>query len=135
MSMCLVLQRELLASDRAMVVSCQLPLAVLLWLCLRLDGTTAGNVQGVAVNNTLTIAYSIPWSHDWAVGPVMGSAIVVGLEEVRRRQLLPGFDIEWVWRDSYCKPLHGIKMVIDMWSSVYDLDLLLGKLVIYFSFF
>ena len=46
------------------------------------------NINGVAVNNTLTIAYLWPWTHIWPVGPTTGSAIVLGLREVETRKVL-----------------------------------------------
>ena len=42
-------------------------------------------------DRTLTVGYAISWSHDWVAGPNMGSAFVVALDEIERRQLLPGF--------------------------------------------
>ena len=40
--------------------------------------------NSVLGNKTLNIAYTVPWSHDWVIGPYMGSAIVLGIEEVRQ---------------------------------------------------
>ena len=85
-----------------------------------------GNIPGVAVNNTLTLAYSIPWERGWVIGPLLGSAIIPGIEEVHRRQLLPGYDIEWVWADSYCEPRRGMLNMVNMWKSVEDLDGIIG---------
>ncbi len=85
-----------------------------------------GNVQGMAVNKTLTVAYSIPWVQGWPVGIRAGSAIIVGIEEVERRQLLPGYHIDWIWRDSQCNSAIGIQMIVDMWTSVKDLDVIIG---------
>ncbi len=64
-------------------------------------------IMGVAVNNTLTLGFSLPWEHGWTVGPGAGAGIIVGIEEVHRRQLLPGYDIEWVFRDDHCEPQRG----------------------------
>ena len=71
-----------------------------------------GNVQGVAVNNTLTLGYLVPWAedHEWEIGPYVGSAIILGIEEVHRRQLLPGYDIEWILRDDYCEKQRGMQV-------------------------
>ncbi len=85
-----------------------------------------GNVQGMAVNKTLTMALSIPWIQGWPVGIRSGSAIIVDIEEVERRQLLPGYHIDWIWRDSQCDPTIGIPMIVDMWMSVKDLDVIIG---------
>ena len=88
--------------------------------------TFAGNVQGEAVNNTLWLGYSIPWISQWPIGVQVGSAIILGIEEVYRRQILPGYRIDFVWRDSGCIVYHGIRNVIDMWSSVDDIDAIIG---------
>ena len=95
-------------------------------ICLLLDGTMAKNIQGEAYNKTLTIGFTIPWRQGWVVGPNIGSAIVLGIREVRRRGILPGFDIEFVFRDSYCKARRGMQMAVDMWSAVEDLDVIIG---------
>ena len=93
--------------------------AVCLWLVLVYSKYVwGGNVQGEAVNKTLNVAFSIPWTQGWTVGSRAGAAIIVGIEEIKRRQILPGYEIEWVWRDSLCNPMQGIQMIVDMWSSV-----------------
>ena len=60
------------------------------------------------------------------MGPLIGSAFLVGLEEVKRRRLLPGYEIEWVLRDSWCRPRRGMQMVIEIWDEVDDLDAIIG---------
>ena len=44
-------------------------------------------------NKTLTLGYLIPWTKDWEVGPTMGAAILLGLREIERQQLLPGYKV------------------------------------------
>ena len=63
----------------------------------------------------------------------MGSAIILGLEEVEKRQILPGYSLEWVMRNTKCKPRTGITEAVDLWKSVTDLDVIIGKHN-YFSF-
>ncbi len=79
-----------------------------------------------AANKTLTLGYIIPWNRGWLVGHQIGSAILVGIEEVNRRQLLPMYDINWLLRDTYCEPKQGIAMAIDIWASVDVLDGIIG---------
>ena len=86
----------------------------------------ANNIQGVAVNNTLTLGYLVSWQKGWIAGPYLGSAIVVGIQEVRRRGLLPGYEIEWVFGDDYCEPRRGTQVTVDVWASVEDLDGFIG---------
>ena len=59
-------------------------------------------------------------------GPQIGSAIILGIEEVQRRNILPGYSIEWVWRDSWCNSLRGMRMAVDMWKNAEDLDGIIG---------
>ena len=66
--------------------------------------------------STLNLGILIPWTQEWDLGPTMGSGAVLGVEEVKRRGLLPGYDIEWIWRDTYCKPRQGLAIAVDMWS-------------------
>ena len=39
------------------------------------------------------MGYLIPWTKDWEVGPYMGAAIILGLKEIQKRQLLPGYKV------------------------------------------
>ncbi len=84
------------------------------------------SVNGVAGNSTLTIAYLWPWTHIWPVGPTTGSTIILALREVERRQLLPGFNIEWYMKDSWCEANHGFKVAVEIWDEVDDLDAIIG---------
>jgi ABC-type branched-subunit amino acid transport system substrate-binding protein len=44
----------------------------------------------------------------------------VGVEEVYSRGILPGYNISWSWRDTYCKPRQGLAMAVDLWSEGVD---------------
>ncbi len=96
--------------------------------CMATSRTMAGNVQGVAVNNTLTLGYLVPWTQGTSFGPTMGSAIIVGLQEVERRRLLPGYTIEWMLQDDWCEPLRGMYVTVDIWKKVADLDGFIGSI-------
>ena len=85
----------------------------------------AGNMKGV-VNRTITMGYLVPWEYGWPVGGTMGSAIDVAIKEIKNRGLLPGYDFQWVLRDSQCAPQKGMEMAVDVWSSVPDLDVMIG---------
>ena len=99
---------------------------VIYLLCMLVARGWANNIQGVAVNNTLTLGYLVSWQKGWIAGPYLGSAIVVGIQEVRRRGLLPGYEIEWVFGDDYCEPRRGTQVTVDVWASVEDLDGFIG---------
>ena len=76
----------------------------LFWaLNLLTSPTLAAVIPGKVTNGTLTLGYLISWSHEWAIGPLIGSALNVGLKEVRRRQLIPDYEIEWILADTWCE--------------------------------
>ena len=80
----------------------------------------------LAANNSLKLAYLIPWSRGWKMGPYIGSAFLLGIESVKERQLLPGYEIEWTWSDTQCEPLRGIKMAVETWNKMNGLDGIIG---------
>ncbi len=84
------------------------------------------NECGKYKNNTLTIAFTFSWTGVWPAGRTIGGAFVVGLEEVRRRNILPGYNIQWQFRDSACSAMVGIRGVIEIWKNVEDLNAIIG---------
>ncbi len=84
------------------------------------------NIPEKPGTKTLTLGYSLPWSHGWNIGTLFGSGIVLGIREVHKRQLLPGYEIEWIKGDSYCEPQQGMAVAVDIWASVEDLDGIIG---------
>ncbi len=99
---------------------------ILIWLCTQSPLGQCDNLPEEPGNKKLTLGYSLPWSHGWNVGTLFASAIVLGIREVHKRQLLPGYEIEWIKRNSYCEPRHGMAMMVDVWASVDDLDGIIG---------
>ena len=57
--------------------------------------------------SSLTLGLILPWEQGWTVGGYLASAIIVGLEEVESRQLLPDYQVNWTFRDDYCEPKRG----------------------------
>ena len=92
------------------------------YLCLTLQSASSNNIQGSIRNNTFTLGYTISWNKGWRIGPQIGSAIILGINEVHTRQLLPGYSIEWVLADPQCEPRRGMQVAVDIWNSVPDLD-------------
>ncbi len=88
-----------------------LTLVVLTLLCLYPAYevvVNCGNVQGIAVNNTLMLGYLLPWEKEWLPSQKIGSAIVIGIEEVYKRQLLPGYKVDFTSpKDTYCNANRG----------------------------
>ena len=63
----------------------------------------AAVLPGKVTNGTLTLGYLISWSHDWTIGPSTGSAINIGIEEIKKRQLIPDYEIDWIMADTWCE--------------------------------
>ena len=82
--------------------------AVILALLVLLTPSDERHIPGVAVNNTLTLGYLVSWSPDWMIGRISASAITLGIREVGRRGLLPGYNIEWILRDTQCSSRTGM---------------------------
>jgi atrial natriuretic peptide receptor A len=89
-------------------------------LVISLDfGSPAGRSSFVQGQEpiTLNMGVLIPWSEEWNLGPYMGAGVVVGIQEIYKRQLLPGYVIDWNWRDTFCKPRQGLAMAVNLWSE------------------
>ncbi len=100
-----------------------LPLCI--YICYA--GVMGGNIQGDSMNKTLRLGFTAPWSHGWPIGYAIAAGLIVGLDEIDRRQLLPGHDIQWIWRDSYCQPKRGMQVAVDMWHHFLGgLDAIIG---------
>ncbi len=95
-------------------------------LGLQIQYVESRNVQGKAVNNTLTLGFTLPWTKGWLLGPQIGAAVILGIHEVYNRDLLQGYDVEWIFRDSLCNAKTGMHNAVNMWSSVDDLDGIIG---------
>ena len=72
-------------------------------LVVTLGAARGGHIPGVALNDTLNLAFLGPTRILTGALP----AFSVALKEVQRRQLLPGYDIQWQYRDSNCNPYSG----------------------------
>ena len=81
-------------------------------------GSICGKIycENATAKPKLNLGILIPWTQEWEIGPKMGSGAVLGIQEVERRGLLSDYDIEWTWRDTYCKPRQGLSVAINMWS-------------------
>lgn len=69
----------------------------------------------------------IPWNGTWPAGPRMASAILIAIDKVKEMNLLPGYNISYVWRDSQCQTGPTLKAVADMWSAVPRVDTFIGS--------
>ena len=67
--------------------------------------------------SVLTIGYLVTWERNLLIGTASGSAFVIGLEEVKRRQILPGYEIKWLLRDTYCNPQQGMNLMFFLVSG------------------
>ena len=82
-------------------------------------------------NNTdrlsLKIGFLISWTGAYPLGERTGSAGPLAVDEVKRRNLLPGYNIEWTWRDTSWNSRKGLVGAVDMWSQYGgDIDAFIG---------
>ena len=103
-------------------------IALLVWSLISFNVCSSGgsNVPGVALNNTLTLGYFMSWEV-WKIGRVAASAIIPALEEVGRRGLLPGYEIEWIMGSTDCTEAKAMPEAVKMWQSTPDLDAIIGE--------
>ena len=98
-------------------------LSMISWVILGFMMNSASSEQNISsTRKSLTVGYTIPWMSGWPVGQEFGSSFVLGLEEVSRRQILPDYNIDWIWRDTLCEPQAGWFICTSISKSlVYDI--------------
>ena len=80
-------------------------MSIIPWLLVTSLGSVwAGSIPGGALNGTLNLAF-IGASRIFMPGAL--PAFNVAMRTIRERKLLPGYNIEWQYRDSQCNPYHG----------------------------
>lgn len=79
-----------------------------------IEKTEGGNNSSQGV---LTLGILIPWESGWTVGPYIGGAVVVALEEINNRQLLSEYNIEWFWEETKCEARHGLGAALKLLNS------------------
>ena len=63
------------------------------------------------------LAFILGYSREWEIGYKMAAGLILGVETVRERQLIPAnWTIDWDWRDTYCRARRGLAMTVDLWS-------------------
>lgn len=67
-------------------------------------------------NKTLHLMFPISFTGGLTLGQSVASALLLGIREVKNRGILPGYDIDFVFRDTACSPRRGK-----------DSDLITGK--------
>ena len=75
-------------------------------------------------NKTLVLGFAIPWSRGLSSGARFGSAPIPAINEVKKRNILPQYDVNFVFRDSYCEYSRGMQIAVDVWKSVEHLNAL-----------
>ena len=78
--------------------------SMIFWMLIIVVGSIwGGNVAETAANKSLRLAILAPARYIRRSLP----SFSVALEEVERRQLLPGYTIDWKFWDTSCNPFHG----------------------------
>ena len=97
-------------SSLALVIACTLACQI---NCLKLLYT-----ETEKSNKTLTLGYFVPWEQGYIAGPTLGCAIVVAIDHIKQQQILPEYDVEWIFGDDYCEPRRGMQVAVGMWTTV-----------------
>ena len=83
------------------------PIKVVLLLLLCVSTCHAASMPEEPGNLTLTIGLLGSFSWHWYLGTQDASAIIPAIQDIHEYQLLPGYNIEWTWRENDCDPLTG----------------------------
>ena len=90
-----------------------------MWMLILLLGVSMSLQQVASMprskpdNHTLNVALLIPFTEYWELGDKAASAIIPAMEEIERRQLLPGYQVNWVIRDTGCVSYKGNVIIIE----------------------
>lgn len=103
----------------------RLPFLVCLLFVLVHGNTLPGDGDA---DSKLNIGLLLPYSDNggWNVGTKIGSAIIVGINKVRSENILPSYDLDYVWRDTKCSAKDGLTAAMDIWSNLTDVDVFIG---------
>jgi len=82
-------------------------------------------LYGTCCAGDMKLGVLIPWTQSRPVGPFMGSAIMLGVDTVRKNNILPSVNITWTWQDSFCKGLRSNKIVWNWWEKN-EVDAVIG---------
>lgn len=99
-------------------------IAILLGSCHQNEARIIPGIQ----NNTFQMIFLVPWTKVWPLGGKVASALQVGLQTVRQKQYLPGYDVKFAWRDTMCTELRGVAMVLELWETLDDIDIVIGEI-------
>ena len=87
------------------------------YLMLLSHGSVSGNEVATGdppINKTLTLGLMMPSLPHWSVAENMAATIVPAVDAVVRMQLLPGYDVSWIWEDTACQPQIGTIVISSM---------------------
>ena len=63
----------------------------------------------------LQIGALIPWNGTWPVGPRMASALIVAFDTIKNKlNLLPSYNLSYVWKDSQCDAGASLRAIADL---------------------
>lgn len=67
----------------------------------------------------IKLGVPIPWSGDsWDAGRRFAAGITVAVEEINKNpNLLPGYNVSFVWGDSKCQESDGLAVMLDMYTK------------------
>ncbi|XP_077977730.1 atrial natriuretic peptide receptor 2-like [Glandiceps talaboti] len=78
-------------------------------------------------DDDIVLGLMIPWTGSWPVGRRIASAFLVALDEINNStSILPNRTISFVWNDTQCNAMEGLREVVDLWTHVKPLHAIIG---------
>ena len=77
-------------------------------------------------SKTLKIGALIPWTGSWPAGPRMASAILVAKDHIESHNLIPGYNLTYVWQDDMCSAGPSLRGISDLWVEKPSVDVYIG---------
>ena len=67
----------------------------------------------------IKLGVAIPWSgSSWDAGPRFASGITIAVEKINNDpNLLPGYNVSFVWGDSKCEEKAALEVIVDMYTK------------------
>ena len=77
------------------------------------------NIHTIHALKDIKLGVAIPWSGaSWDAGPRFAAGVTVAVEAINNDpNLLPGYNISFIWGDSKCEEKAGLEVIVDMYTK------------------
>ena len=93
--------------------------------CTHFELNSGVSKQNIERKERIVMAYLIPWAGTLDIGPRIGPAILPALKNVKKKELIPGYEVEMHLIDTLCDKLMGMKKIMDLWLH-HGVDVIIG---------